>query len=78
MERDASTETMSEDTPSSRKDWCCMLFDSFAGSRLADPTHPKEEREANLTAPAELQTRGRTVAANHEQPSLFAAAATLG
>src|SRR5678815_1370890 len=41
MERDASTETMSEDTPSSRKEWCCMLFDSFAGSRLADLETPE-------------------------------------
>src|SRR5439155_26595789 len=63
MERVASTPAMSEDTPSSRKDWCCMLFDSFTGSRLAYLETPEGGTRSSSHRAAELPTRGHTVAA---------------
>src|SRR5207244_5525177 len=63
MERDASTPTMSVDTPSSRKDWCRMLFDSFTGSRLAYLETPEGGTRSSSHRAAELPTRGHTVAA---------------
>src|SRR5215210_5274055 len=62
MERAASVSTTGADTPSSRKDWCNMLFDSFTGSRLAYLETPEGGTRSSSHWAAGSPTHGQRVA----------------
>ena len=56
----ASAATTGADTPSSRKDWFDMKFDSLRVRDLPTSKHPKEEREAHLTGRRDCRSRSHS------------------